>query len=66
MSRTNTNGSAASAAATQIVQRARQAAEAAKPVAAQVKPFADDAREARALTSVAARNSADRPGRTRT
>ena len=46
MSRTNTNGSAANAAANQIVQRARQAAEAAKPVAAQVKPFADDARQA--------------------
>ena len=56
MSRTNTNGSAASAAATQIVQRARQAAEAAKPVAAQVKPFADDAREAASRGVYAARS----------
>jgi hypothetical protein len=46
MSRTNTNGSASSAAATQIRQLARQAAEAAKPVAAQVKPRAGEARQA--------------------
>src|SRR5215468_7039928 len=45
MARTKTNGYA-NTAATQIVQRARQAAEAAKPVAAQVKPLASDARQA--------------------
>jgi hypothetical protein len=45
MARTKSNG-AATTAATQIVQRARQAAEAAKPVAAQVKPLASDARQA--------------------
>jgi hypothetical protein len=43
---TNTNGNAAATAATQLVQRARQAAEAAKPLAAQVKPLASDARQA--------------------
>jgi len=46
MSRTNPNGNTAATAATQLVQRARQAAEAAKPVAAQVKPLANDARQA--------------------
>ena len=46
MSRTNSNGSASSAAAEQIRQLARQATEAAKPVAAQVKPLASDARQA--------------------
>jgi hypothetical protein len=46
MSRTNSNGSASSAAADQIRQLARQATEAAKPVAAQVKPLASDARQA--------------------
>ena len=46
MSRTNTNGNAAATAAAQLVQLARQAAEAAKPVAAQVKPLASDARQA--------------------
>ena len=56
MSRTNTDGSAAATAANQIVQRARQAAEAAKPVAAQVKPFADDAREAASRGVYAARS----------
>jgi hypothetical protein len=55
MSRTNTNGSAAAAAANQIVQRTRQAAEAAKPVAAQVKPLANDAREAASRGVYAAR-----------
>ena len=46
MSRINANGNAAPTAATQLVQRARQAAEAAKPLAAQVKPRASDARQA--------------------
>ena len=46
MSRTNSNGSASSAAADQIRQLARQATAAAKPVAAQVKPLASDARQA--------------------
>jgi hypothetical protein len=46
MSRTNTNGSASSAAAAQIRELARQATEAAKPLAAQVKPLASDARQA--------------------
>ena len=46
MSRTNSNGSASSAAAEQIRQLARQATEAAKPIAAQVKPLASDARQA--------------------
>ena len=53
---TNTNGSAAAAAANQIVQRARQATEAAKPVAAQVKPLANDAREAASRGVYAARS----------
>src|SRR5215469_4681758 len=46
MSRTNTNGNASAALASQIRQYAQQAAEAAKPVAAQVKPLASDARQA--------------------
>ena len=46
MSRTNSIGSGSSAAADQIRQLARQATEAAKPVAAQVKPLASDARQA--------------------
>jgi len=46
MSRINANGNAAPTAATQLVQRARQAAEAAKPVAAQVKPLAGNAKDA--------------------
>src|SRR5215831_6779108 len=46
MSRTNTNGSASAAAADQIRQLARQATEAAKPVAARAKPLASDARQA--------------------
>ena len=56
MSRTNSNGSASSAAADQIRQLARQATAAAKPVAAQVKPFADDAREAASRGVYAARS----------
>jgi hypothetical protein len=46
MSRTNTNGNASAALASQIRQYAQQAAEAAKPLAAQVKPRASDARDA--------------------
>jgi len=45
MSRSNANGNASNVAA-QIVQRARQAAEAAKPVTDQVRPLASDARQA--------------------
>jgi len=45
MSRSNANGNASKAAA-QIVQRARQAAEAAKPLTDQVRPLASDARQA--------------------
>ena len=46
MSRTNGNGNASAAVAAQIRQYAQQAAQAAKPLAAQVKPRASDAREA--------------------
>jgi hypothetical protein len=46
MSRTNSDRNASAAAASQIMQYARQAAEAAKPMAAQVKPLASDAKQA--------------------
>jgi hypothetical protein len=46
MSRTNSDRNASAAAASQIMQYARQAAEAAKPVATQVKPLADEAKRA--------------------
>jgi hypothetical protein len=46
MSRTKTDPKAAKAAARRFWQRARQTAEGAKPVAAQVKPLANDTKDA--------------------
>jgi len=46
MSPTNTDRNASAAVASQIRQYAQQAADAAKPLAAQVKPLASDARQA--------------------
>ena len=46
MARTNTDRSATTAATPQIWQRARQTAQVAKPVAAQVKPLANDTKAA--------------------
>ena len=46
MARTNTDRSATTAATPQIWQRARQTAQVAKPVVAQVKPLANDTKAA--------------------
>ncbi len=55
MARTNTDSDATPAATRQVWERARQAAQDAKPVVAQVKPFASDTKDAAARGLLKAR-----------